>query len=132
VARARKKNTPKPRKRGKAATATSETWGAPTWDAWEQGRHQVHVVKVSPSLAEQLAKRPIKLGTRLKQHSRPVRDVCVPVAKDLWPPHGRPSRGKISNKAALKLLNDELDRRFGKANRQSQTTSQLRAIGRRK
>jgi hypothetical protein len=64
-----------------------------------------------------------------KQRSRPVQDVVEPVAKHLWPLHGRPSRKKISNKAALKLLNDELDRQFGKAKRDP--TSLLRAIGRR-
>jgi hypothetical protein len=70
-------------------------------------------------------------GIAARRRSRPVLDVYVPVAKDLWPPHGTPSREEISNSAALSLLNKEL-RRFGKAKRERDPTSLLRAIGRRR
>jgi hypothetical protein len=63
-------------------------------------------------------------------HNRPVQDRYEPVAKNLWPPDGKPPRKLISNKAALKRLNEELDHLFGKADRDP--TSLLRVIGRRK
>ena len=41
-----KKNTPKPRERGKAAAAVGETWGAETWDEWQQSCHILRVPRI--------------------------------------------------------------------------------------
>ena len=41
-----KKNTPKPRKRGKAAAAGGETWGGETWDEWQQSCHILRVPRI--------------------------------------------------------------------------------------
>jgi hypothetical protein len=45
-----KKNTPKPRKRGKAATAGGETAGGETWDEWQQSRHILRVPRIRETI----------------------------------------------------------------------------------
>ena len=75
-----------------------------------------------------VASRPIKRAQPSKRRRRPALDEYEPAAKALFPPRGRPPK-RMSNGGALKQLNEELDRRYGKAERDP--TSLLRVMGRR-
>jgi hypothetical protein len=80
--------------------------------------------------------RPSKRAQPPKRRKRPVLDILEPVAKELWPPDGKPP-DEISNDAALILFNEKLDRRFGRhflrhdPNGVRDPTSLLRVMGRR-
>ena len=56
-----KKNTPKPRKRGKAAAAGGETWGGETWDEWQQSCHILRVPRIREGIFD-LRVPPIREG----------------------------------------------------------------------
>jgi hypothetical protein len=54
-----------------------------------------------------------ELVRRGRKRRRPARDHVEAVCRELWPDDGKPPE-TISDKKALGVLNEELDRRFGK------------------
>ena len=62
-----KKNTPKPRERGKAAAAGGETWGGETWDEWQQSCHILRVPRIRESIFDRMDRRLARIDQRLAE-----------------------------------------------------------------